>query len=460
MRVPPYILAVFRTWKHVIVCVVLLCAFAYSTFVLISSLMQPVNDPNEIRAKVTLQALLFRKGTDQDVYATHTFRTGLVYSRKILQSSNEYSTELRLVSPRATLIGSGNQAHVQDMGSPYNYKLLTDEENSPLVYLSRDTNFVYFLTDEEDHPHLHVRYSECGEIENISLPAREEWYSPEQLFERLGIPMQHTIVLSPTEMSLALLSHNTLSRITLIDTLSWDSRTLSAPSFDSEQLHFSPFFIDNQTLLFSVLDRNHWGTVRYHLRTGAYEILSSNFTDHAYHTLSGKIILQQSFFNGETNIPFGSIALLKQKQGFPVQTIEAMTGPREQNTRIFAFLFEDPDAAFLHFRRVIKVESFNAIEQTGIREALRSFWYENQLHPMQSGDFHLLQLNPDSTLTPIETIPFEIRPPAISAQYRENVEPLLRVLELSAPLIEKYRERKEIAEQNGEQYLLLDDLSY
>jgi len=386
---------------------------------------------------------------------------GLVRSIQESYQENDFSITSRLLSTRAILTSGRTLTRVRDAGSSYAYNPFTADQKSLLLHLSRNTNFTYYIPDGQDRTHLFIDLASCGEIAKIPLPAEESWYDASKLFGTLNLPMQRKMMLSPAETSLALVHHDTFPRIALIQLIGRHATALSVPSFDPEQLHFSPFFIDDQTLLFSVLDSNHWGTVRYHLSTGTYEILSQNFTDHAYSSLSGDVILQQSFFDETINVPFGSVALLEQIRGIPVQEIASLTGQKENRSELFSLLFQKPEESSLHFKPNLTTQSFNAIAESELREPLRDFWRDYQLKLAQAvGVFHLLNLDPDGTLTQIETIPFEIHPPATFAQYVEDAEPLLRALDLPTSLIEEYRKRRRDAKDKGEEYLLVDDLSY
>ncbi|MDD5740099.1 MAG: hypothetical protein PHO20_05025 [Candidatus Peribacteraceae bacterium] len=405
----------------------------------------------------SLRVLLFQKGTQLDLYDPYE---SSVHSAQKLEQGNALLMAPRLLSTRAILITGETSTRVHDMRSSYNYSPLATDQKSLLLHLSRNTNFTYSIPDG-DHAHLHIDFTACGEIATIPLPAEESWYDASKLFDALNLPMQRKMMLSPAETSLALVHHDTFPRIALIQLIGRHATALSVPSFDPEQLHFSPFFIDDQTLLFSVLDSNHWGTVRYRLSTGTYEILSQNFTDHAYYSLSGDVILQQSFFDETINVPFGSVALLEQIRGIPVQEIASLTGQKENHSELFSLLFQKPEESSLHFKSNLTTQSFNAIVESELREPLRDFWRDYQLKLAQAvGVFHLLNLDPDGTLTQIETIPFEIHPPATFAQYVEDAEPLLRALDLPTSLIEEYHKRRRDAKDKGEEYLLVDDLSY
>ncbi|MFH0851709.1 MAG: hypothetical protein V1876_03080 [Candidatus Peregrinibacteria bacterium] len=443
-----------------LVLIPLLLSFAYAVTVLIRDWTPPARTRMFPGVLPVLHALLFQQGVKLDLYDVSTADGTVRAAGGAIQNTEEPALRPRLLSTRAVLLSQERHARVRSMTSAYSYDPLEGRE-SPLVLLSRNMNYTFSLLDAQSPLRLRVDFAGCGTLADILLTERPDWYEPARLFGSLHLPMQRQILLSPAETSLAIVDHDHAPRIILTDLIQRTARTLAVPSFDPEQLHFSPFFIDEETLLFSVLDRRHWGTVLYRLRTGTYETLSADFTDHAYHSLTGDVILRQSYFDDTINIPFGSIGILEQQQSIPTRLIETMTGPKENNAETFSLLFQKPEESSLHFRSDLTTKSFNAIAESDLREPLRTYWREYQLKLSHAvGTLRLLTLNPDNMLVQIETIPFEIRPPATFVQHIEHAEPLLRALKLPDSLIEEYRKRSAEAENNGDFYLLVDDLSY
>ncbi|MDO8469124.1 MAG: hypothetical protein Q7S29_05195, partial [Candidatus Peribacter sp.] len=280
--------------------VVLLLSLLYSAVVLVREWKYTEKANPLMHQSSTMRALLFQKGARLDLYDPHEL---FVRSGQEPNLGTERFRAPRLLSTRAVLIGNGTSARVRDLGSAYTYDPLTAAQNSEILSLGRNTNFTYYIPEGPDHTHLRIDFARCGQIADIPLPTAELWYDARTLFDTLALPMQQKMVLSPAETSLALVHHDAFPRITLVQLIERQAVALSVPSFNPDQLHFSPFFMDDQTLLFSVLDRDHWGTVRYRLSTGTYEILSENFTDHTYHSVAGDIMLQQSFFDETINVP-------------------------------------------------------------------------------------------------------------------------------------------------------------
>lgn len=443
-------------WRTKILLSVLLFMLLYSVFVLVQEWGFETNKKTLMSHLPTLRALLFENGNRLDLYDSHA-----VLIRSAQENALENAIVPRLLSTRAVLSGDRTSPHVRDLASPYSYSPVATDQQNALLHLSRATNFTYSIPEDADGRQLQITFAACGQIASIPLPMKERWYDAPILLRTFGLPMQQKMALSPAETSLALMNHSNFPRIVLVRLIDRRSLALSVPSFDPEQLHFSPFFIEDQTLLFSVLDRNHWGTARYHLQTGMYEMVSEHFTDQAYHSLSGETILRQSFFDETVNVPFGSVTLLEQIRGIPAREIEGLTGPKENNPAVFSLLFQDPKASSLHYKTNLTTQSFNAIAESDLREHLRTFWLARQLRLSHAvGVFRLLRLNADDSLSDIDTIPFESRPAATFTQFVEDAEPLLRALALPSTLIEEYRKRSAAAKDKGEEYRLVDDLSY
>jgi hypothetical protein len=267
------------------------------------------------------------------------------------------------------------------------------------------------------------------------------------------------MVLSPAETSLVLLDHTSSPRLILIDLIERTALELIAPSYDPEQLHFSPLFLDEETLLFSVIDRDHWGTVLYHIADGRYEPFSTTFTDRAYHSTSGKLVLVQSFYDNTVNIPFGSTALRERLRAIPLKLVENIVGPiqSQEAAEIRTLLFQTPEGNLLNFRRDLSSSSFNAIEDPLIREQLRTLWLSHRAEVQTaSGIFRILSGGSPHSLTTAATVPFDLSPPQTSAEYTNDVEPLLQALELPPSLLQEYRKRSANAKKAGEAYILVD----
>lgn len=447
-------------WYRRLILLPLAIAFAYALYVGVQEWIPP-SRPHELRnTQPVLQALLFRRGAGIHVYDLSTPKLVVRTAGERIRAP-EGTEPVRLLSTRAALIRSEDRFRVRDAASSYAYDPLTADDTSPLALLSRATNFTFSLSDDSQQPHLNISFAPCGFLAAIPLPEAQNWYSSDQLFDTLSLPKQSRMLLSPAETALTIVHHELFPQIMLADLLQRSAAALFVPSFGTEQVHFSPFFVDERTLLFSVLDSNRHATVLYDISEGTYDIISPDFTDHAYHSFTGKVILRQSFFDDSVNIPFGSVALLEKQRGLPVESIEEITGPRADNASLFALLFVQPEDPVLHFSPDLDLQSFNGIASSAPREALRALWQEYQLKLMHAtGEFRLSTLGPDRTLVRSATIPFALNPPAVFVEYVENVEPLLRALDVPDAVIEEYRTRSATVAGQGDYYLLVDELSY
>lgn len=437
----------------------LVLALTFSLLFLVRDWSAGAEKPIQARSSPVLRALLFQRGRRLDLFDM-TGREVVVRS-KVVESVEQIADAPHLISARAALMPTAGQARVVDLSSSYVYDALATGSQSTLLTLSRNANFTYSLTMDAGMPRLMIDFARCGNVAAVALPVAEPWYHGPSVFAPLSLPMQHAMLLSPAETSLTIIRHETFPRITLVHLIERKALALSVPSFDPDQLQFSPFFIDDQTLLFSVYDTHHWGTVTYHIPSGTYSVISENFTDRAYRSLTGDVLLAQSLYDDTLNIPFGSITLLERRRGILAQDMEALIGSRNLHRETFSLLFRDPDADRLQFKESLTTNSFNEIPDGSLRERLRTYWRDTELNLAHAvGSLQLSALRTDGSMEPVATLPFEITPPATHFRFLENAESLLRALGLPSKAIEEYRKRGADAEKAGQEYLLVDDLSY
>lgn len=448
--------------RRAVVLVPLAIAFLYSLSILLTQWQAPEKTKTPT-AGAALTALLFRQDTRWHLYDL----TGTIgYIRGVnLPETASPALGVRLISNSALLLSTESGARVRDTASSYTYDPLapsveTDvplpNERSALSLVSRQTNFVFSIPF--DRPaRLRITLEGCASLAEISLPGQAGRVAPLQLLTTLGLPVEQRMFLSPAELSMAILDHRSSSRITLVDLLQQRSLELSAPSFAEDQVHFSPLFLDEDTLLFSVLDSTHWGTVLYHGQEDRYEQISESFTDRAYLSTSGKLVLVQSAYDGGTlNIPFGSRVLLSRKRVIPARLIETIIGPGEEAQAIRALFFENPSASALHFRSDLNNTSFNQIEDPQTRESLRTLWHERRAElAATSGTFHILT-GKAGALTHAATVPFSLGVDRTFITFDEQVEPLLNALELPKKLIDEYRKRNSDLKKSFGTYRLID----
>lgn len=438
--------------RRTVVLMPLILAFLYSLGVLLTQ-WQATEKIKTPSTGAALTALLFRQDTRWHLYDL-AGTTGYIRGVNLPETASP-ALGVRLISNSALLLSTESGARVRDTASSYTYDPLPNER-STLSLVSRQTNFVFSIPP--DRPaRLHITLEGCGRLAEVLLPDQAGHVAPMSLLASLGLPGEERMFLSPAELSLAILDHRSASRIALVDLLQQRSRELSAPSFAKDQVHFSPLFLDEETLLFSVLDSTHWGTVLYHSREDRYEQISEAFTDRAYLSTSGKLVLVQSAYEGGTlNIPFGSRVLLSRKHTVPARLIETIIGPGEEAQAIRALLFEEPSASALRFRSDLNNTSFNQIEDPQAREGLRTLWHEQNVEvAATTGTFEILTGTPGA-LTHTATVPFSLGTDRTFITFDEQVEPLLEALELPGNLIEEYHKRNSEAKKNFGTYRLVD----
>lgn len=446
-----------RTWQRTLVLCTLGAAFAYSIAILAQQWKPPTKPPNSASDRVTLEVLLFRSGSRLDLYSTESAE-GMLRSADVLVTQAELDAPVRLLSMRTVLIDAPSGARVRDVGSRYSYDPAPGSSGA-LLALNRSTRSLFTVARSAESSHLVHSAVGCGVIADIPLPARRTWYAPRQLFAALGIELQRAMTLSPAETSLFIVDHASAPRIAFVRLVERTAQELDVPGFAEEQVHFSPLYIDEETLLFSVLDRTHWGTVLYRINAGTYETLSEAFTDRAYRGATGKIILVQSFYDDATNIPFGSALLLAEKRLLPLRQIETILAPVDhaRALQIRSLLFYEPQGTRVRFRDNLSASSFNEIEQPDVREQLRALWSTHRATAAgATGVFHLLAMPPQGPPVLLDRVPFSVPASQTAVSFTEDSEPLLRALELPKSLIEQYRTRNAAAKENGESYRLVD----
>jgi hypothetical protein len=271
-----------------------------------------------------------------------------------------------------------------------------------LVHGLDDHSKFFYSTIENDMAILYIHSPTCEIDQRVVIGAVH--HDVEKSLEDINVPPQRALALSPLQNTLAFLDHTSSARMTLVNLITREITSLRVPDFGGGQLHFSPSFYDENTLLFSAIEGNQWGTVLYDIPHKRYQLFSKNFTDRVLHSASGgQILLQQSFYGGgAVNIPFGSLALRNQ------------------------------DKAFL---------ALPTTEQG------------------QSGIVRIFKTSLDGQRTEVGTQTFQANPVKGYFEYTEEVGPLLTALDLPSSLIREYERRRKEVEARGDSYVLVDAFS-
>jgi hypothetical protein len=337
---------------------------------------------------------LYRIIKSKDSYQIFSFTGAVLPSEDPNPMRDVYA---RILGEMSTLIDSGISAPRIAWLSATK-ELVVPLVPQRLIHGLQDHSKQFYSATEDDAVVLYIHSPACATDRRIVMDTVHDDMA--ETIAKISVPAQRKLELSPFQNTLAFLDHANAPRITLLNLITEQTTPLRAPTFGEEQLHFSPMFYDEDTLLFSVIDGNRWGTVLYDISRREYTPFSVHFTDRALRAASGSgIVLQQSFYGGTVNIPFGSLAL------------------RDQN--------ED----FLSLSTIIQ---------------------------RQSGTIRIFKATLDGAQTGAGSQTFRASPEKGYFEYTERVDPLLTALDLPSNLIREYERRGKEAEARGESYVLVD----
>ena len=184
--------------------------------------------------------------------------------------------------------------------------IMTDANQQTLLYVDRTNANV---------PRLAVTSPACHVERSAPLPASVD-IEAELAF--IGLPAQRISRVSLSSEHLAFVDHGLSPRIFVYNIQSAEVEQLLVPGYSQSQWHFSPYFIDDTRLAFSVLDGTERLTVEFDLQTSTYRTISDNFSDAIYRSTTGDVVLLQTTFDrmGDSiNTPFGSSKLYERLTG-------------------------------------------------------------------------------------------------------------------------------------------------
>lgn len=398
-----------------------------------------------------LQSILMKKRGAYDLYqlagkgkmVTVTTGTGVALSSVQITGTN-------------TLLGSTNSGALvftsqgkKGTPLPVTGHLFTVSENGSLIFATKTALGSYRLTQQT---------RSCNETIDIPITAQIPGYAAGPMLSSRDLPVQRAMRLSPFETQLSIVDHAFFPQIALVNLLERKARLLSAPGFGALQIHFSPIFLDDGRLLFGVVDGNKWATVMYDIRKNTYETYSVNFSDHAYLSMTGKVVLVQSFYgSGSLNIPFGSLALHAQKNGIKRSVVDTLIGTKKRAERIRTLLFEDPKAQSLRFKKSIVAGDFWKVGIRAMRTGLQKLWNEQKSPTIvPNGTQQILRGTNGKDLKVIKTVPMTADPLTRSFPEGFKPGPLLEVLEIPLPLVGDIERNRTNAEKIGATYELID----
>lgn len=409
------------------------------------------------RSSIVLQALLFRTGTAVDTFRT-AGTTQVMHRSDFPAMTSDESGTAELVAPDALMLTRTKGTEIMPAEGGKTLQVDTGA-SSELVTVTRDGTVTFATHVRAGLYRLRSLRSSCQQMSELTLADRDPAYVPDTFFSRFSLPLQRELRLSPAETSLAVLDQQFLPRVMLVRLFPQTSAELLAPFFGPRQIHFSPAFLDEETLLFSVIDDDRWGTVLYHIPEHRYELLSDHFTDRALRSVSGKVVLLQSFYDGGfTNIPFGSLGLLSRRRGIADASVRAIVGEGRRSRIIRSLLFEHTDGPILQFKPTLTPATFLQIDQSAMREALLDLWHQYRfVEGSPAGVMRILSGSIDH-LTITQAMPFTVDARVGFFQVRTNILPLLSALELPDVLLQEYTDRSIDAMEKEQSYEFVDAL--
>jgi hypothetical protein len=335
------------------------------------------------------------------------------------------------------------------MPLPVTGHLFTISRNGGLLFATKTSLGSYRLTQQT---------RACNETIDIPITLQIPGYAAGPMLSSRDLPIERAMRLSPFETQLSIVDHAFFPQIALVNLLERKAHLLSAPGFGALQIHFSPIFLDDGRLLFGIVDGNKWGTILYDIRKNTYETFSANFTDHAYLSMGGKVVLVQSFYgSGTLNIPFGSLTLYAQKNGIKRSVVDTLIGTKKRAERIRTLLFEDPKAQSLRFKSSIVAGDFWKVGIRVMRTGLQKLWNEQKSPTIvPKGTQQILRGTNSKDLKVIKTVPMSADPLTRSFPEGRKPGPLLEVLEIPLPLVGDIERNRTNAEKTGATYELID----
>lgn len=402
-----------------------------------------------------LKSVLITNNGSQEVFVLAYVGTGSVLTK----ARKEIAGTAKLVSTTGVLSQMGSGITVFDVKNRMTIPF--DRMKSPLLFTTNEKqNMSYATADENGSYRLLILCKECNDATKISVPGTygTSKNASLKMFADSTLPLQHFILLSPFETTAALLDHAFFPRIAVVNLVERTPKMLMVPGFSDKQMHFSPLYLDNRTILFGVVDADKWATYLYHITEDRYEKFSDDFTDRAFFSATGKLVLLRSTYqDGDMNIPFGSYALYARKRGTNRTTVDRITGSGAQALAIRTLLFEKPNEEPLHFKPTLREENFYGIESRSMRLWLLSLWETFRYPPeFPQGALLIFRGTGKEDMEAVEKVSFIVDPQKQYLEYTEKIAPLLRALEVPTSLIAQYEQKRLQTEIKGQSFELTD----
>ncbi len=382
--------------------------------------------------------------TNREDFSFVPMGNNIFFADSPIQKTSSGSFDLSIIGPSTLLANNGSMAEIFDADDERTYDLLSQKNMESVVLTSRKD--ILFTTREANGSFtVHYLFANCQEPSVLRLGSTDT--PAADMLREKGLPIQKTITLSPSQTNAAVLDHAYGSHINILNLISKETKEVILPDFSDKQIHFAPTFLGDNDIAFSVIDGRRNATVLYSITDGTSKVISDFFSDAIYLSLTGKLVLLQSFYSLSGNVPFGSMKILQEQARIPRNDIEAILG---DDNVLWRRVFSNPNDQFVSFHTDAN-ERFKVIEDTNKRRDISQYW-SSIFDPFVPKELEqkIVVIDGDSTTSESSMI-YQIDASAPSVSWKHDISPLLETLELPSSVIEQYRFKRA---QNGNNYFL------
>ncbi|MEI8230260.1 MAG: hypothetical protein WCG83_03905 [Candidatus Peregrinibacteria bacterium] len=379
--------------------------------------------------------------------------------RTVSQKSWRESESPQLVGDDQFTLRTAEGTSVLRTSSTANF-VIPSSKDALLTSITRSDHYELSTNVQKGELVLRIRHVPCDLTTTVPLGVSITHARPPAPNDPL--PLQQRILrISPFETSAVILDSALSPHITIVNLFTHTTVTIAVPAFSPQQRHFSPTFLDEDTLLFSVLDGDRTGTVIYRIPENRASVLSDTFTDRAFVSMTGDIVLLQSFYDtGTMNVPFGSLAFYttKHTDGVDSSRLEPVIGQGARAQDLRSQFFIDPNAAQLYFKDTLSETDFQSIRNEDMRTFLFALWRDQHfMNGVPQGQQRILK-GPLDNLQIVGSIPFVVDAGKATFQWKTGISPLLQALDVPQKLITEYERRSLKFAEKGQTYELIDAL--
>lgn len=158
---------------------------------------------------------------------------------------------------------------------------------------------------------IDMRFLTCNRVQKFIL-GPIDGTAADQVASR-GLPIERDLLHSPLLNYIALADHIAFRRLHIFNVANGTTEEVVVPDFDENQTHHTATFLDNNTLAFNVVDDQRTATVLYDIPSHTSRVLSEAFSDRILADPAGNVVLVQTMFPGDHNVPYGSMAFARER---------------------------------------------------------------------------------------------------------------------------------------------------